>query len=39
MNMANYLFVDGHAEKINKASAYKLVTQQGSKFLNPVGKP
>ena len=39
MNMANYLFVDGHAEKISKASAYKLVGQQGSKFLNPVGRP
>lgn len=39
MNMANYLFVDGHTEKISKASAYRLVTQQGSKFLNPVGRP
>jgi prepilin-type N-terminal cleavage/methylation domain-containing protein/prepilin-type processing-associated H-X9-DG protein len=39
LGMANYLFVDGHAEKISKASAYKLVTTQGSQFLNPLGKP
>ena len=39
LGMANYLFVDGHAEKISKASAYRLVTTQGSRFLNPLGKP
>lgn len=39
LGLANYLFVDGHAEKINKASAYKLVGGQGSRFLNPAGKP
>jgi prepilin-type processing-associated H-X9-DG protein len=39
LGMANYLFLDGHAEKISKASAYKLVTSHGSKLLNPVGKP
>src|SRR2546422_7146473 len=39
LGMANYLFVDGHAEKIGKTSAYKLVNQQGSRFLNPIGKP
>ena len=39
LGMANYLFVDGHAEKLSKGSAYKLVAQQGSRFLNPVGKP
>ena len=36
---ANYLFIDSHVEKIRKASAYKLVTRQGSHFLNPAGKP
>ena len=39
LGMANYLFVDGHAEKISKASAYKLLTTQGSRFLNPAGRP
>ncbi|HKQ39180.1 MAG TPA: type II secretion system protein [Verrucomicrobiae bacterium] len=39
LGMANYLFVDAHAEKISKTSAYKLVTTQGSRFLNPLGKP
>ena len=39
LGMANYLFVDTHVEKLSKASAYKLVTTQGSKFLNPAGRP
>jgi prepilin-type processing-associated H-X9-DG protein len=39
LNSANYLFVDAHVERISQGAANKLVTSQGSRFLNPLGKP
>ena len=36
---ANYLFVDGHAERITWARIRIELNQTGSRFVNPAGKP
>jgi prepilin-type N-terminal cleavage/methylation domain-containing protein/prepilin-type processing-associated H-X9-DG protein len=36
---ANYLFVDGHVERGTWARVQERLTRQGSRFVNPSGKP
>ncbi len=36
-NGATYLFVDGHAQKLNWSTVKTLLTQKGSSFVNPGG--
>ena len=36
-NTANYLFVDGHVERLNWSAVKLNLTQAGSRFVNPVG--
>jgi len=36
---ANYLFVDGHVERIRWPSVQSKLIQRGSTFVNPAGKP
>jgi prepilin-type N-terminal cleavage/methylation domain-containing protein/prepilin-type processing-associated H-X9-DG protein len=38
-NAANYLFVDGHVERLNWNAVKPKLTSQGSRFVNPAGKP
>jgi prepilin-type processing-associated H-X9-DG protein len=37
-NSANYLFVDGHVERRNWTSVKPILTQTGSRFVNPAGR-
>jgi prepilin-type processing-associated H-X9-DG protein len=39
LNAANYLFVDWHAERLNWIKVKPKLTGQGSRFVNPSGKP
>jgi prepilin-type processing-associated H-X9-DG protein len=39
LNGASYNFLDGHAERLSWSSVYKQLTGQGSRFVNPGGKP
>jgi prepilin-type N-terminal cleavage/methylation domain-containing protein/prepilin-type processing-associated H-X9-DG protein len=39
LNTANYLFVDGHVERANWNLVKPKLTQTGSRFVNPAGKP
>ena len=36
---ANYLFVDGHAERLSWTQTRNILTQPHSRFVNPAGKP
>ena len=36
---ANYLFVDGHAQLLNWILVRSQLTQTGSRFVDPAGKP
>jgi prepilin-type processing-associated H-X9-DG protein/prepilin-type N-terminal cleavage/methylation domain-containing protein len=38
-NTANYLFVDGHAERLNWSVVKQQLNSSGSRFVNPDGKP
>jgi prepilin-type N-terminal cleavage/methylation domain-containing protein/prepilin-type processing-associated H-X9-DG protein len=38
-NSANYLFVDGHVERRTWTQLQSKLTQTGSRFVNPAGKP
>ena len=37
-NSANYLFVDGHVERLNWPAVKPILTQTGSRFVNPAGR-
>jgi prepilin-type N-terminal cleavage/methylation domain-containing protein/prepilin-type processing-associated H-X9-DG protein len=39
LNSANYLFVDWHVERLNWTRVKPKLTSQGSRFVNPAGKP
>ncbi len=39
LNTANYLFVDGHVERLNWNPVKPKLTSSGSRFVNPAGKP
>jgi prepilin-type N-terminal cleavage/methylation domain-containing protein/prepilin-type processing-associated H-X9-DG protein len=38
-NTANYVFVDGHAERLNWNHVKQQLNSTGSRFVNPAGKP
>ena len=37
-NTANYLFVDGHVERLNWSVTKTILTETGSRFVNPAGR-
>jgi prepilin-type N-terminal cleavage/methylation domain-containing protein/prepilin-type processing-associated H-X9-DG protein len=39
LNTANYLYVDGHVERLNWNVVKSKLTRTGSRFVNPAGKP
>jgi prepilin-type N-terminal cleavage/methylation domain-containing protein/prepilin-type processing-associated H-X9-DG protein len=39
LSTANYLFVDGHVDRVRWTSMQPKLTQRGSVFVNPAGKP
>jgi prepilin-type N-terminal cleavage/methylation domain-containing protein/prepilin-type processing-associated H-X9-DG protein len=39
LNGANYLFVDGHVERLTWPQTKNLLNQPASRFVNPAGKP
>ena len=39
LSTANYLFVDGHVERVSWSSVQSKLNQRGSVFVNPAGKP
>ncbi len=39
LETANYLFVDGHPERLRWKAVERLLNENGSRFINPAGRP